>query len=255
MKLYRVLIVACASLCFMTTVACAQTPQKAESNEKSTRIELTQMDENEGIVIWEEEYEETMSFIQPSGPVQFEPDETAPTASGWEDEMPTYISNLTLREFDIYRQTDDIWKNIGRIEERGCAVMSVCTVMSGYGIDSEYIYNMVRQYKSGGCAPVAMFTNVGISCYYFTGISEKDVVSRMLKGEIFIIHEGPGRWTDSSHYMPLLDIRTHNGRYEVYVGNTINYGKTGWVSLSSVLAEAQDGYGIYSQFMNQSIYE
>jgi hypothetical protein len=77
----------------------------------------------------------------------------------------------------------------------------------------------------------------------------------MLQGEVFIIHEGPGRWTDSSHYMPLLDLRTNKGRYEVYVGNTVSYGKTGWVSLSSVLAEAEGGYGIYQPSDQLSIHQ
>ena len=255
MRLYRILVVIIVSIFLLTFAACASPAQVEE--EKSTQIQLQKMDENAGVVVWnDEEYDEQTEFyVPPTGPVQGleSPVDEIPQDIATM-EMPTYISNLTLREFDIYRQTDNVWANVGRIEERGCAVMSVCTVLSGYDIDPMVINKMVYKYKSGGCAPVSMFLDCGIEAYWFTGIKEDELVRRMLNGEVFIIHEGPGRWTDSSHYMPLLDIRTNNGRYEVYVGNTIDYGKTGWVSLSSVLADMEDGYGIYTPFGNTTLH-
>ena len=246
-RTYRVLVVVICVMLLIVPTACASPVEKNEPQQKSTQIQLQQIDESAGIVVWNDEEDEGQ-FYMPSGPTQgllpTEPSEPA-SSEIVIGEMPTYTSNLTLREFDIYRQTDEVWKHVGRIEERGCAVMSVCTVMSGYNVNVNEIKDMVYGYKSGGCAPVAMFQDKGIEAYYFRHIDEDDIVRRMLQGEVFIIHEGPGRWTDSSHYMPLLDLRTNKGRYEVYVGNTVSYGKTGWVSLSSVLEEAEGGYGIY----------
>ena len=153
-----------------------------------------------------------------------------------DEEKDGYISTYTTirskhkKTYKEYKQNlDSTWSNNsywgGTMRENGCGITSMAIVASGYGLKTTPEDLRKKYYPHlEGEEMASALKKMGFKCtdfYYHNSYLNKKYISDWLKTNRPIIicvgSKKDNKWTNSSHYMVLLDV---NSEGLVYLSNT-----------------------------------
>ena len=153
-----------------------------------------------------------------------------------EDENPsatTFTSSKGIT-YTIYKQQDYPETPFFNetIAKCGCSITSDATVLSGFG-STKNPSQLLNGRITIGVDDV--LTENGLTVNR-TSVDKDSIISNLNGGKPVIIHvDSSSSYTNDQHWMPLLDIKTSNGKTMIYVGNPNIYGKTGWDEIDHLL--------------------
>ena len=185
---------------------------------------------------------------------------TNPTSNcrggGWQEvdssKCNFHINSINGIIYNLYNQSDSRWgtvnyPNIGKnISQIGCMISSTAVISSAYDdrITPKTVFDKARHQEPYVGIPT--MTDNNFSCSKTTSISKSNVMTELKKGNVIVIQvKGKlgSSFTDSQHYMSLIDISEDGSK--VYIGNsygsgTGTYNSTGWFDINIVLNGASE---------------
>ena len=161
-----------------------------------------------------------------------------------------HVNSINRIKYNLYNQGDSRWGSVkydsnDDIASNGCMITSIAVLSSAYdsSITPLTVFNSNYRHRSAYKGVNALSNNT-FSCYQNNSMSNSDIVSNLKSGNVVIIMvKAKSNFTNSQHYMALIDIKQDGS--QIFVGNsygkgTGTYSRNGWFNTDTVLYDKRE---------------
>lgn len=177
------------------------------------------------------------------------------------DGYPNSYISKTGKTYRNYKQNSGTyslkkWCGTSIVKNDGCSLIAVTIIVSGYKNSEIDPLELAQKYAVVGVGMniAGALSSEGIQCSQPLGRnvtfseSQKETIKNYVKttGPAIIRVTPPSQFTDSTHFMALLDYNPSTNEFYLsnpYTGNN-SYGQTGWVDANIVLIGCSQFYAI-----------